>query len=113
MHSTLTDVLYFIKYIFDAKMLGVILFCGEKCNLGKLILLDQNSVKHSLDVLNVFSQCAGLNINIDKTKAKYIGLLMNCDHFQHGLSWIKTPIETLSIAITANTIFRAILISGK
>ncbi len=54
-----------------------------------LILLDQNSVKHSVDVLKIFSQCAGLNINIDKTKAKYIGSLMSCDHFPHGLSWIK------------------------
>ncbi len=69
-----------------------------------LILLDQNSVKHSLDVLNVFSQCAGLNINIDKTKAKYIGSLMSCDHFTHGLSWIKAPIETLGIVIMDNDV---------
>ncbi len=67
-----------------------------------LILLDQNSVKHSLDVLNVFSQCAGLNINIDKTKAKYIGSLLSCDHFPHGMSWIKTPTETLGIVIMDN-----------
>ncbi len=44
-----------------------------------------------LDVLTVFSQCAGLNINIDKTKAEYIGSLMSFDHFPHGLSWIETP----------------------
>ncbi len=69
-----------------------------------LILLDQNSVKHSLEVLKVFSQYAGLNINIDKTKAKYIGSLMSCDHFPHGLSWIKTPIETLGIVITNNDV---------
>ncbi len=27
---------------------------------------------------------------------------MSCDHFPHGLSWIKTPSETLDIAIKDN-----------
>ncbi len=27
---------------------------------------------------------------------------MSCDHFPHGLSWIKTPKETLAITITDN-----------
>ncbi len=34
--------------------------------------------------------------------AKYIGSLISCDHFPHGLSWIKTPIEPLVIVITDN-----------
>ncbi len=41
-------------------------------------------------------------INVDKTKTKYIGTLMSCDHFPHWLSWIKTPIEMLGITITDN-----------
>ncbi len=41
-------------------------------------------------------------INVDKTQAIYIALLISCDHFPHGLSWIKTPIETLGIVITDN-----------
>ncbi len=41
-------------------------------------------------------------INVDKTKAKYIVSLMNCNHFPHGLSWKKTPIENLGITITDN-----------
>ncbi len=28
---------------------------------------------------------------------------MSCEHFQHRLSWIKTPLETLGITITDNT----------
>ncbi len=67
-----------------------------------LILLDLDSVKHSLTVLKRFSNCAGLKINVDKRKVKYIGCLMSCDHFPHGLSWIKTPLETLGITITDN-----------
>ncbi len=27
---------------------------------------------------------------------------MSCDHFPHGLSWIKTPLGTLGITITDN-----------
>ncbi len=51
-----------------------------------VILLDLDSVKNSLTVLKQFSNCAGLKINVDKTKAKYIGTLMSCDQFPHGLS---------------------------
>ncbi len=29
---------------------------------------------------------------------------MSCDHFQHGLSWIKTPIETLGNVIMDNDV---------
>ncbi len=54
-----------------------------------LNLLNLDPVKNSLTVLNKFSNCAGLNINVDKTKANYIGSLMSCDHFPNGLSWIK------------------------
>ncbi len=37
---------------------------------------------------------------MDKTKAKYIGKIQKTDHVPHGLSWIKTPLETLGIFIT-------------
>ena len=65
-----------------------------------LLLNDLNSVKITLDTLKSFKACSGLKINIEKSKAKYIGSLKTCDHFPHGLSWIKTPIETLGISIT-------------
>ncbi len=37
---------------------------------------------------------------MDKTKTKHIGKILKRDHFPHGLSWIKTPLETLCIFIT-------------
>ncbi len=49
-----------------------------------------------------FSNCTGLIINVEKTQAKHIGSLISCHHFQHGVSWIKTPILTLGIVITDN-----------
>ncbi len=38
-----------------------------------------------------------------KAQAKYIGSLTSSDYYPHGLSWIKTPIETFGIVITDNT----------
>jgi hypothetical protein len=65
-----------------------------------LLLADVQSVKHSIDVLKCYAKCAGLKINVEKTQAKYIGTLSSSDYYPHGLSWIKTPIETLGIAIS-------------
>ncbi len=67
-----------------------------------LILNDQDSVKNTIGLLKMFSLCSGLNINIDKTQVKYIGTLSSCDYYPHGLSWIKTQLETLGITIYDN-----------
>ncbi len=40
--------------------------------------------------------------NVEKTQAKYIGLLSSSDYLPHGLSWIKTHLETLGIVIIDN-----------
>ncbi len=68
----------------------------------KMILADLISVKNSLNVLNIFTKCSGLNINIDKRQAKYICSKLTYDYFPDDLSWIKTPIQTLGIAIRHN-----------
>ncbi len=67
-----------------------------------LILSDINSVQNSFKIPKSFSKCAGLKINVDKTQAKYIESLISYDRFIRGVSWIKTPIETLGIVITGN-----------
>lgn len=64
------------------------------------ILRDLDSVHNLLDTIKRFSQCAGLKMNQEKTKAKYIGSLKNSDYYPHGLSWIKSPMETLGIVFT-------------
>ncbi len=51
-----------------------------------LILFDLDSVQNSLTILKKFSNCSGPKINVDKAKAKYVGNLMSCDPFPHGLS---------------------------
>ncbi len=64
-----------------------------------LILQDLKSIENALDD---FSRCSELSINIEKTKAKYLGKPQTSDHYLHGLSWIETPLETLRIFITNN-----------
>ncbi len=65
-----------------------------------LILKDLLSLENLLKTFKLFQHCSGLKLNIDKTKAKHIRKNLNPDHFPHGLSWIKTPLETLGIFIT-------------
>ncbi len=65
-----------------------------------LILKDLLSLEDSLKTFKLFQHCSVLKLNIDKTKAKHIGKILNPDHFPHGLSWMKTPLETLCIFIT-------------
>jgi hypothetical protein len=67
-----------------------------------LLLQDLNSIPQILNTLKKFHSCSGLKINIEKSNAKYIGSLITCDHYPHGLSWIKTPIYTLGIHIVTN-----------
>ncbi len=67
-----------------------------------IILTNLGSVENALKLLNKFSQCSGLKINIDKTKAKSIGTSESPEHYHHGLSLINTLIETLGIHITNN-----------
>ncbi len=68
-----------------------------------MILADLIFVKNSLTVLNIFTKCSGLKLNIDKTQSKYIGSKLTCDYFPVAcLSWFKTPIQTLGIVITDN-----------
>ncbi len=65
-----------------------------------LILSEIDSVKETINVLKCFLLCAGLKFNVEKTQAKYIGMLSSSDYSNHGVSWIQTPIETLSIVFT-------------
>ncbi len=56
-----------------------------------LILKDLNSVENTIKTLKPFHKCSGLKINIKKIRAKYIGKILQPDHFPHGLLWIKKP----------------------
>ncbi len=63
-------------------------------------LSDLQSLERVIKMFDKFSLCAGLKINVEKTKAKYIGSLVDYDYYPHGLSWIKGNVETLGIVCT-------------
>ncbi len=67
------------------------------------LLQDLTSVNNVLNTLAYFHKCSGLKINFDKSNAKYNGSLTDDDYFPHGLSWIKTQLETLCISIVYNS----------
>ncbi len=68
-----------------------------------LLLQDLTTVKNVLNTLAYFHKCSGLKINLDKSNTKYIRSLTDDAYFPHGLSWIKTPLETLDISIVDNS----------
>ncbi len=52
-----------------------------------------------LNYLIILADALDLSINTEKTKAKHLGKPLTFDHYPHGFSWIKTPLETLGIFI--------------
>ncbi len=48
-----------------------------------LILSELESIKVTIRILKSFEICAGLKINVDKSQAKYIGLLSSSEYFPH------------------------------
>ncbi len=65
-----------------------------------MILANLITIKISVTVLNLFTKCSGLKINVDKTQDKYICYKLTFDYFP--MSWIKTLIETPGIVIRDN-----------
>ncbi len=54
-----------------------------------LLLTDLVLVENALKLLNKYTQCSRLKINIDKTKEKHHGSYNTSDYYPHGISWIK------------------------
>ncbi len=77
----------------DDKMIKISLLADDLT----LILQDLKSIEYALKLLNKFSLCSGLIINIEKAKAIFWEKSITSDHYPHSLSWIKTPLETLGI----------------
>ncbi len=63
---------------------------------------DLESINIILSVFNKFKVCAGLKMNIDKTKANYIGSLKNSVDSPLGLDWSEPYISCLGIIISGN-----------
>ena len=64
-----------------------------------LFLSDKKSLKAALDTITFFNTCSGLKINMDKSKAKWIGASSNYRHKPFGLKWTQDIFKTLGIYI--------------
>ncbi len=49
-----------------------------------------------------FQQCAGLSVNIDKTKARYLGSLKGVQEFPFDLGWSETKVSLLGVILSGN-----------
>ena len=66
-----------------------------------LYLLDEASLKTALMVFQIFAKCSGLNINMDKSEAIWIGASSNYLHKPFNMKWTKGA-TCLGVYITNN-----------
>ena len=65
-----------------------------------LLCSDITSVKNALTILESFGEVSGLKLNIDKTKAMWLGKLVNNKEKPLDLKWVKNPTRTLGIYVS-------------
>ena len=63
---------------------------------------DVDSVSEILNLFQNFHKCAGLKVNVEKTKAIYIGSLKHKTDTYFNLDWSEKHIISLGVTITAN-----------
>ena len=63
---------------------------------------DIKSIEHILSTFQQFRNCAGLKLNIDKTKAKYLGSLKDEIGTPFGLDWSECNVNALGVVISGN-----------
>ena len=63
---------------------------------------DVNSVSEILNLLHNFHKCAGLKVNVEKTKAIYIGSLKGKKDIYFNLDWSEKHIISLGVTISGN-----------
>ena len=66
-------------------------------------LKDKTSLCHLLDIFKQYQCCAGLKINIDKTKAKILGPEPMPPDDLYGLDWTKDAVNTLGVVFGNET----------
>jgi hypothetical protein len=66
------------------------------------VLADLESIGHTLQTFEKFRKCAGLNVNVDKTKAKYIGSLKDRTEVLFNLDWSDEHVQCLGVTFSVN-----------
>ena len=65
-----------------------------------LFCSDITSEKNALMILESFGEVSGLKLNIEKTKAMWLGKLVNNKEKPLDLKWVKNPTRTLGIYVS-------------
>ena len=63
---------------------------------------DKTSLRHLLDIFKQFQCCAGLKMNVDKTKAKILGSEPMPPDDLYGLDWTEDAVNTLGVVLSGN-----------
>ena len=74
---------------------------------------DQTSLCHLLDICKQFQCCAGLKMNVDKTKAKILGPEPMPPDDLYGLDWTEDAVNTLGVVLSGNETDHYILFYKK
>ena len=91
-----------IKLRYDSGVKGINLF-GNELKLSQfaddtnLFCADLNSVEKALNTVNDFGRIAGLQLNMKKTKAIWLGKWANNKTNPLGMKWTHTPVQILGI----------------
>ena len=63
---------------------------------------DKTSLRNLLDIFKQFQCCAGLKMNVDKTKAKILGPEFMPPDDLYGLDWTEDAVNTLGVVLSGN-----------
>ena len=63
-----------------------------------MFVKDKASLRHLLSIFKHFKLCAGLKMNVDKTKAKVLGPETMPHDNLFGLDWTEEAIHTLGVS---------------
>ena len=84
---------------------GIRIF-GSKIKLSQfaddtnLFCADVASVEQSLETVNTFGNFSGLVLNVEKTKAFWLGKWLNNRTKPFGMKWMSTPTKLLGIFVS-------------
>ncbi len=57
------------------------------------LVTDLSSLAEILSIFKDFQQCGGFSVNVDKSKARYLGSLKGVQEFPFDLDWSETKVS--------------------
>ena len=75
-------------------------FVSLNCNENQFSISSVASVEKSLETVNTFGNFSGLVLNVEKTKAFWLGKWLNNRTKPLGMKWMNTPTKLLGIFVS-------------